>query len=203
MPASAPAAAAETSKLLAFGVRKLSLVAEKGDLKNEFTPVSGAVEEAGGMSYDRTLNNGGEIILLNSRCGDGPCGDKVTFSLYALPKDLEPIVEDAADYVSAHPSAPDLKPRERAVIDQAMKIITATAFPHNANCDAIPMALSLPNQITLRLEADDAISRSIGTRMNEGFIYTTRAGNTGLGRSQVAVKPDVGDKTGHNDYPTA
>lgn len=165
------------------GGGRLTLVTGNGDFKNEFKSFSEALTASQGNSYNQTLKKGSEIIVMNARCADGIFGDKVTFSMYSLSsKDVAPLVKSFLDYRPTDSKASDdlvqrartlnaeKRARSRALIDEIMRLVTI-ASPRKAECDAVPVALSLSNTEALRLEVDDAQSPLVGPKINDGFLY--------------------------------
>ena len=191
----APSASPTPSFLTPYAdasIRRLSLVTEQGSFKNTFNSFRDAYDASRGNSYNYTLRKGSEIIVLNARC-DGDPG-LAQFSVYSLSNDIRLLVESYINYYVANPTRQSTaadKKRERALIDAIMKSLT-TVFPRKDDCDAIPVALSLPETITrvrvddpkmievvpltmpnnwLRLEVDDAQSPLLGSKINDAFIY--------------------------------
>lgn len=188
---------------------RLSLTTEEGTFKSEFKSFLEAYEASQGNSYNKPLKNGNEIIVMNARCGDDPVADKVTFSLYRIDsshnKDLEPVIKSYLDYRQTNPKTlytPDAKQRERVLIDEVMRILAVSSFPRKAECDPVPIALSLPFGV-LRLEADDSQSPLVGPKFNDGFLYDALSQNYGLMTSTMATKRDFWERYGYNRFSTA
>ena len=188
---------------------RLSLVTPEGAFKNKFKSFNEAYEASMGNSYNQTLKKGSEIIVMDARCGDGDFVDKVTFSLYKINSrtnnDLEPIVKTYLDYRQANLKTldtPDAKQHQRAFIDEVMKILAVSRWPRKADCDEVPVALSLPFGV-LWLEADDAQSPLIGTKFNDGSLHNALSQNEGLMASTMAMKTEFWEKYGYNRFSTA
>ncbi len=184
---------------------RLSLVTEEGSFKKEFNSFREAYEASQGNSYNQTLKKGNEIIVMNARCGNGDFIDKVTFSLYRIDgktdKSLSPIVQSYLDYIPTEGQKKwDLKQRE--MIDEVMKNLANSRFPHKADCDPVPVALSLPSGV-VRLEVDDAQSPLVGTKFNDGLLYDALSKNDGLMASAMAQKREFWERYGYNRFSTA
>ena len=209
--AQAQAAAATPTPTAYRGAgRLLSLVTEKGTFKSEFKSFSEALKASQGNSYNQTLKQGSEIIVMNARCADGIFGDKVTFSMYSLSNELKPLVKSFLDYVPSVPKpSEDLAQRARALrlersarvralTDEIMRLVSI-ASPRKADCDVVPVALALSTTEALKLEVDDAQSPLVGPKMNDGFLYDN------LIKKIVAQgqKREFWEKYGYNRFATA
>ena len=197
--------------------RLLSLVTEKGTFKSEFKSFSEALKASQGNSYNQTLKQGSEIIVMNARCADGIFGDKVTFSIYelsnyTLSNNIAPLVKAFLDYRKANPTMTDSKQRDRALINEIIRLVSI-ASPRKADCDAVAVALSLstfaPNPLyilfsteVMRLEVDDAQSPLVGPKINDGFLYDELLRNMALMRTKQAQERGFWEKFGYNRSAT-
>ncbi|HEY0076252.1 MAG TPA: hypothetical protein VGB77_19290 [Abditibacteriaceae bacterium] len=150
------------------GGRLLSLVTNEGNFKSEFKSFSESYQASQGNSYNQTLKKGSEIIVMNARCADGIFGDKVTFSIYALSNDVAPLVKSFLDIPTLGQKMGD--PERRALIGEVIRIV-AISSPRKADCDPVPVALSMSTSEVLRLEVDDAQNPLVGPKFNDGFLY--------------------------------
>lgn len=188
---------------------RLSLVTEEGSFKNVFKSFFEVYEASQGNSYNQTLKKGNEIIVMNARPADGDYVKGATFSLYKIDgkanKDLSPIVQSYLDYRQANSATldtPEAKQRERAFVDEVMKVLAVSRFPRKAASDPIPFALALPFGV-LPLEVDDAQNPLVGTKINDGFLRDRLMQNKGLMESAMATKREFWEKYGYNSFSTA
>lgn len=185
--------------------RRIYMVSEEGNFKNEFASLSEALDASRGNSYNQTLKKGNEIIVMNSRCGTSEFIAPVTFSIYQLDgaisdvKDLSPIVQYYLDNIKDKDQK-TLNKMERELIDKVMETLSVSRFPQKNACDPVPVALSLTNFQTLRLEADDAQNPLIGAKFNNGTLYVAISGNEGFMASEDAKKRAFWDKYSYNSY---
>ena len=211
-PAPKPTLSADTN----YGIRRLSLVTEQGSFKNVFSSLTEAWTGAMGNSYNQTLKKGSEIVVMNSRCSEGGVADKITFSLYSLPTEIAPLVKAYVNYVPEAPKASDdlvkrarelelaRRARERVLIDQVMKTLSATGFPRKAECDAFPVALALSSNTVVRLEVDDTQCPLIGPKINDGFLSSDLIQSfKSSGKSLLGVNKDFWEKYGYNRFSVA
>lgn len=185
---------------------RLSLVTEEGSFKKEFKSFREAFDASKGNSYNRTLKEGNEIIVMNARCGAGEFIDPVTFSICKLDvnslernKDLSPIIQSYLDNI-IDKDQKTLRTMEREMIDKVMEILSVSRFPQKNACDPVPVALSLTNGQKIMLEVDDAQNYLIGTKFNNGTLYNAISGNEGFMASEDAKKRAFWDKYSYNSF---
>ncbi len=186
---------------------RLSLVTPESSFKSVFNSFVETIGASQGNSYNKVLKEGSEIIVMNARCGDGAYVNQLSFSLYKLDgkssvngeanmKDISPLVTSYLDYRAANRetlNTPQTRQRERALLDEIMKNLAVSRFPRKAECDPIPVALSIPDSV-LRLEVDDAKNPLIGSKINDGSLYEAVYDKLPLHERKVL------DKYGYNRF---
>ncbi len=153
-------------------LRVLSIVTEQGAFKREFDSFVEAMTSAQGNSYNQTLKNGSEIIVMNAPPTEGEFVGKVTVSLYEISRtNLEPLVKSYLDYCAANPEAldkPETRQREQAMIDGIMKNLAAS--PSQLPPNTVPVALSLAIREAPKPKVDEAQTPSSESKTNPGLV---------------------------------
>ena len=91
------------------------------------------------------------------------------------------------------------------MIDEVLGTLSKTWFPRKAECDAIPILLSVGNYDSILLEVDDAQNPLIGARVNDGMMYSAFTdGNEYVETFAANVKdPNFVARYGYNRYGSA
>jgi len=202
-PTATPAPASSTSF---GGGRQLSLLLETGIFKSEFKSFSEALQASQGNRYNQTLKQGSEIIVMNARCADDIFGDKVTFSLYTLSKDVEPLVKFFLDYRVANPTIGNFEQRRRTLTAEIMRLVSI-ASPRKADCDPVAVALALSKSGAMKLEVDDAQSPLVRAKINDYYLHDELMQSSRFKAVANNIKPSeqraFWEKYGYNRFSTA
>ena len=148
-------------------IRPFSLVTDEGLFKNKFDTFKEVDEASRGNAKNRIIKDGIELIYLNSRCNPA---DGVSYSFTGTFRaGIDVIVKRYFDKWAADPDARGNE--EQALVDEVQRALKAKYFPRKAECDAIPMMLSIGNYDGILLESDDAQNPLVGTKLNDGMMY--------------------------------
>ena len=186
--------------------RRLYSVKNNGSFTKEYKTILEAAEAAEGSSYNRTLKDGNEIIVMNSRCGTGNLIEPVTFSIYqmdgytsASEKDLSPSIQSYLENIK-NKGSEEVKKLDSEMIDKVMKTLSVSRFPQKNACDPVPVVLSFTNGQLRRLEADDAQNELIGPKYNNGTLYDALSSNEGFMASEISKTRAFWEKYGNNNF---
>ena len=189
-------------------LRPLAHVKENGVFEWKFKTLDEVLEKTRGDTQNKTVRTMTELVYLNSRC------DAATGASYSMTKPewagIEVPVKTYFDFVATLPKGnnaanPERKKRERAMIDEVMSTLSKTWFPRKVECDATPIMLSVGNYDSILLEIDDAQNPLIGSRVNDGMMYSAFTdGNEYVEAFAAQVKdPNFVARYGYNRYGSA
>ncbi len=185
--------------------RPIFLVTLEGSFKSVFNSLGEARAAAQGNSYNKTLKEGDEIIVMNARTEDPAFLSPLTYSLFRIQEtDIASPVKSYLDYRRDNPNmmdTPEGKQRERAMVDEVMKTLAASRFPRKAQSDPVPVELVLQDT-SIRLETDDAQNPMIGSKIGDGYVYEAVMRNERLKASMAFQTLAVREKYGYNRYST-
>jgi hypothetical protein len=188
--------------------RRISFVRENGVFQNKFGTLNEALEKSRGDKANYNLQRETELISLDSRCDVSKATSFAMHRLIYMGIDVP--VKTYFDFVATLPKGniaanPERKKRERAMIDEIMSTLSKTLFPRKAECDAMPIMLSVGNYDSILLEIDDAQNPLIGTRVNDGMMYSAFTnGNEYVETFAAQVKdPNFVARYGYNRYGSA
>jgi hypothetical protein len=188
--------------------RRISFVRENGVFQNKFDTLDEALEKSRGDKGNHLLRSETELISLDSRCDTSKAASFAMHRLVYMGIDIP--VKAYFDFVATLPKGnnaanPERKKRERAMIDEILSTLSKTAFPRKAECDAIPILLSVGNYDSILLEISDAQNPLIGARVNDGTMYSDFTdGNEYVETFAAYVKdPDFVARYGYNRYGSA
>ena len=188
-------------------------VEENGKFIREFRTLDDVLEKSRGNVTNRIARGGVELIYLNSRC------DPAAGISYSMTRP-ERVFIDAAmkastdylkvnDFIAPNPdskaSDPERKKRERIMVDEILKILSEKIFLRKAECDSIPIMLSVGQYGTLLLELDDAQNPLVGPKVNDGSMYAEVTGQDPfvLAFAARAKDPNFATRYGYNRYGSA
>lgn len=188
--------------------RRMSFVLENGRFQSKFDSLKEVLEKSRGNTQNRFARAETELITLNPRC------DKSTAPSYAmhLPSyfGIDAPIKSYFDFVATLPKAglaahPERKKRERAMIDEVTSILAKSVFPRKAECDATPILLSVGQYDSILLEIDDAQNPLVGTKINDGMMYSAITdGNEFVEAFAAQAKdPNFVERYGYNRYGSA
>lgn len=187
--------------------RRMSMVTEEGKFKTEYNSITEAIDAANGNWGNKTLKDGNEIIVMNSRCGVGNEIVPVTFSIYQLDghtrenaKDLSPIIDAYLEGTKLDKAYE--KKNYQQMVDKVVKILAVSRFPQKAACDPVPVALSFNDLSAARLELDDLQNPLIGPKYNNGWLYEGLRSNSRLMATPEAKTKAFWEKYGYNNFST-
>ncbi len=139
-----------------------------------FRDLKTALEKSRGDVQNQSMRKATELVYLNSRCD---LAKPVTYSMTTLERaGIDKPYQAYQDWRTANPGAklsdPERKARERAMVDEMRSKLAATWFPRKRDCDAVPIMLSIGAYDTLHLEESDAGNPLVGTKINDGLLYS-------------------------------
>ncbi len=183
LSALAPAGAQQTPAVqpqtAAEELRPWTHVGANGVFTTYFRDLNTILESSRGNVQNQTLRKGAELVYLNSRCDPAK---PVTYSMTTLERaGIDQPFKTNQDWRTANPGAklsdPERKARERAMIDDMRSKLAATWFPRKRDCDPIPIMLTIGQYDSLHLEESDAGNPLVGTKINDGLLYSVLAEN--------------------------
>jgi hypothetical protein len=188
--------------------RRMSFVLDNGRFQSKFDSLKEVLEKSRGNAQNRFARTEIELVTLDPRC------DKLPAPSYAMHLldyfGIDTPVKSYFDFVAAQPKAglaanPERKKRERAMIDEVMSILAKSVFPRKAECDATPILLSVGQYDSILLEIDDAQNPLVGTKINDGMMYSAITdGNEFVEAFAAQAKdPNFVERYGYNRYGSA
>lgn len=149
--------------------RLINFVRDDGVFQKKFGTLKEALEASRGSPKNNILKTERELVFLNSRC------DPVTGISYSLTRPLWADIEaPVKSYFDRWDANPDARPsEEQALVNEIQKLLAVKWFPRKAECDAIPVMLSIGNYDGILLETDDAQNPLVGAKLNDGMMYAS------------------------------
>lgn len=188
--------------------RRMSFVLENGAFQSKFDSLKEVLEKSRGNTQNQFARRETELISLNTRC------DKSAKTSYAMHRlvffGIDAPVKSYFDFVATLPKSglaanPERKKRERAMVDEIQSILSKSVFLRKSECDAIPMLLSVGNYDSILLEIDDAQNPLIGTKINDGMMYSAITDGSEFVEAFAAQAkdPNFVERYGYNRYGNA
>lgn len=206
-PAGAQEAPNVQAERLDEGLVPLVFVGSEGQFIRKFVDLNTALERSRGDGVNRTMRNGVELVYLNSRCDPANRG---AYSMTSLVRaGIDQPYQAYQDWRTANPgrglSDPERKARERAMVDEINSKLAATFFPRYRDCDPVPIMLSIGLYDMLHLEQDDAGNPLVGTKINDGLLYSVLSENNPLAEAfkQQNKNVDFAQKFAMNRFSSA
>jgi hypothetical protein len=203
---SAPATAAKPAAT--SEPRRMFYVLENGKFQSEFDSLKEVMEKSRGNTQNQFARAETELVSLITRCNKSA---KTSYAMHRLVFfGIDAPVKSYFDFVATLPKTglaanPERKKREQAMVDEVQGILSKSVFPRKSECDAIPMLLSVGNYDSILLETDDAQNPLVGTKINDGMMYSAITdGNEFVEAIAAQAKdPNFIERYGYNRYGSA